>query len=848
MALTTQTKSQLTTLFDKRQLALDPVELIAYEMDASFETATPDGVFYPESTEDVSRIMTWANETGTPLVARAGGTGLAGGALAEQGGIVISSSRMNSIDIDPQAQTVIAQAGAVNQVVDGMVKAHGLYYPPDPASGRASCIGGNLGTNAGGPHCFKYGVTTNYITGLQVVLADGEVVQLGGLALDYPEYDLCGLIVGSEGTLAVATEAYLRLVGNPPAVRTMMVAFDSEQQAGIAVSEVIKSGLVPATLEMMDQRAMQMIEEATGVELPSHAGAALIVEMDGYPESVGSQIEEIADVLSANGGMDLRIAQSEAERQQIWYGRKSAAGALARIAPSYYLTDVTVPRSYLGEMLKRVNDLCDANGIRTMSVFHAGDGNLHPLMLCDSNDPELMERIHHTGKEVIELCLEYDGSITGEHGVGMEKRDYMPMMYTDNELHTMLQIKDVFDPQNLLNPGKIFPQMSLTPTYAEPAMPSEQTFAPHNADEAASAFAAFSDANKTASTVNGHADFYISTANLQGIHKFAPDDLYVTVGAGTPLQEVNDFLAEHGMQTLLASPRVDTTVGELLDQNINSPQRIRYGSVRDSLLCATVALPDGRTIRAGRPVVKNVAGYDLPKVFVGAHGTLGLLTEATLKLVPLPRAKKTIGVAVDDLSRGILWARESLKQPLVASGVVIAQAENQASFTLQYTTEGLPEDVDAELDIVRNVWQRENAPTAHITPSSATEAWQQFMSIGYTDDVLVRAGLPTKHLDTYVTAIPAEYRTSENLMVDYGNGFVYARHSGDGDVGSDVNAWLAALRKPAVAAGGYAIVMAGSDAVDGDAWGYQPQGLSLMRQLKATWDPAGVLNSGMFVV
>ena len=419
----------LAQLFPKHQLTLNPVEMLTYEVDAGFDRGRPDGVFFPESAHDVSKLMQWATSTNTPLVARGAGTGLSGGAVPEQGGIVISFARMNNVlDLDKRGRSAAVEVGVVNLAFDGLVKQSGLYYPPDPSSGRSSVIGGNLGENAGGPHCFKYGVTTNYITGLEVVLANGRMVRLGGRALDYPEYDLTGLIVGSEGTLAIATRAYIRLIRNPTGVKTMMVAFNSEEDAGKAVSAVIAAGLVPATLEMMDQRIMQIIESFAPVGLPIHAKAALIVEVDGYPESLDTQMEEISDILEGNGGFDLRIAQSEAERAQIWYGRKSAAGSLARLAPSFYLVDVTVPRSRLSETLTDINQICDHYGLVLGHVFHAGDGNLHPCISFDPRNLEIKAKVFEACEAIVKLCISRDGSITGDQGVGIEKRIYMPMM------------------------------------------------------------------------------------------------------------------------------------------------------------------------------------------------------------------------------------------------------------------------------------------------------------------------------------------------------------------------------------------------------------------------------------
>ncbi|MGQ9841051.1 MAG: FAD-binding oxidoreductase, partial [Anaerolineae bacterium] len=437
----------------------NPIELMTYEQDASLDRGVPDAVVLPRTTADVVKIVQWARRTGTPLIARGAGTGLSGGAVAEHGGVIVGFSRMNRLlEFDEVGRSVVAEPGLVNLVLDELAERKGLYFPPDPASGRTATLGGNIAENAGGPHCFKYGVTTNYITGLEVVLADGRVVHLGGRALDYPEFDLVGLLTGSEGTLGLITQASARLLRNTPAIKTMMASFDSVEAAGRAVSAVIARGLVPATMEMMDQKIMRIIEDFVHPGLPVEAGAALIIEADGYPESVGPQIEEIAAILREHEARDLRIAQSAEERDKIWYGRKSAAGAMARLAPAYYLVDGTVPRSKLAETLAEVNRLCEAEGLRVGYVFHAGDGNLHPFILIpDPQDKALLARVMRVGEAFMKFCADQGGSITGEHGVGSEKRQFMPLMYNADELAVMREIKEVFDPDNLLNPGKILP-------------------------------------------------------------------------------------------------------------------------------------------------------------------------------------------------------------------------------------------------------------------------------------------------------------------------------------------------------------------------------------------------------
>jgi D-lactate dehydrogenase (cytochrome) len=856
--------STLTQLFDKRQLATDPAELITYEIDAGFDRGRPDAVFYPESTADVSRIMAWAQTAGMPLVARGAGTGLSGGAVAEHGGVIVELARMNRVlELDAAVRSAVVQPGVVNLALDTLVRQQGLYYPPDPSSGRSSVIGGNIGENAGGPHCFKYGVTTNYVTGLEVVLAGGQVVRLGGRSLDYPELDFCGLLVGSEGTLGIVTEANVRLIRNPPAVKTMMVAFETIGQAGAAVSSAIAAGLVPATLEMMDRRVMRMIEAYAPVGLPVDAGAALIVEVDGHPASLDTQMEEIADILTAHGGFNLRLAQSEAERAQIWYGRKSAAGAFSRLAPNFYLVDITVPRSRLAETLVAVDEVCDRYSLEVGHVFHAGDGNLHPCILFDARDADLKARVFQACDEIVALCVARDGSITGEHGVGIEKRAYMPMMYSGAELAAMREIKELLDPHHLLNPGKIFPAELPASERMSPRLPDgfdpaadAPVLSPASAEEAAAALAALSAAGRSV-RIGGApqgerqgAHIWLSASRLQGIHTYAPDDLYVTAGAGTPLVELQAFLHERQMQVPLAAPWPQATLGGLVAANLNAPLRMRYSSLRDLLLCTKVAMADGRIIRAGRPVVKNVAGYDLPKLFVGSHGVLGLLVDVTLKLTPPPRARRTLCIPVEELAQGLRWAAATARAWLLMSGVVLCQGAQiagapQAPYMLLLTAEGLAEDIAAELDEMAQALRSAGAPApVEVETHTATGLWGEFIATTTADELLARVGVPSNQLLAYWSQLPAAVREATVWFYDAANSLAYAVYAPENADGG--RAWLQAIRTPALALGGYAVVMQAPSALDReiDVWGYAPSALPWMRQLKTRWDPAGILNPG----
>lgn len=856
--LANQSTQTLTKLFKPQQLALHPVELITYEVDAGFDRGKPDGVFFPESAAEVSRIMQWATETKTPLVARGAGTGLSGGAVAEHGGIIIEFARMKRIlTLDPLYRSAVVEPGVVNLVLDNEAKKLGLYFPPDPSSQRSSVLGGNIGENSGGPHCFKYGVTTNYVTGLEVVLADGQIYQLGGEAFDYPEYDFCGTLVGSEGTLAVFTKAYVRLMRNPPGVKTLMVAFPSIEAAGEAVSQVIAAGLVPATLEMMDKKVMGMIEAYAAAGLPVDAEAGLIVEVDGYPAGLDSQMEEVADILTRHGGYNLRIAASEEERQKIWYGRKSAAGAFSRLSPNFYLVDVTVPRSRLADMLAAVNAVCDRHGLQTGHVFHAGDGNLHPAILCDARDPELMRRVFAACDAIIDLCVERNGSITGEHGVGIEKRRYMSVMYTPAELSAMLDLKALFDPAGLLNPGKIFPDERPQLSPVTPALPTTQPFAPTTAQEAAAGLAALTAARQkvtiTSQATAAHADGSIlTTRNFSGITTFAPADLYVTVGAGTPVHELQAFLAEQQMQTALVSPWPTATVGDLLAANVNAPLRLRYGSLRDNLLSTTVVLADGRVIQTGRVVVKNVAGYDLTKLQIGAYGTLGLMVDATLKLYGLPRARQTVAIGATDLPQAFAYAQAITPHLLVSAGLVIVPSQALAMaikepYALLVTTEGIAEDVHSELaELTAQVATLSAPAPMPLTEQTSSSVWAATLAQAGHDALLVRVGVPPKALATYCQAIAPQLAAATQWVSDPVHGLLYL--IAQPAALAAAKAWLTAIRDLAQQAAGYAMIMQLPAAYASSLrrWDQPGQTAQLMQQLRQCWDPQEILNQHCF--
>jgi glycolate oxidase len=437
----------------------DRQELRTYECDGlAHYKVIPALVVLPHTTAEVAAVVRACHQAKVPFVARGSGTGLSGGALPHADGVLIVTAQMRDIiDVDPAAERAVVQPGVINLQVTRAATPHGYYYAPDPSSQQICSIGGNVAENSGGAHCLKYGFTTNHVTGLEIVTPDGDVVRLGGKAPDPPGYDLMGAFVGSEGTLGVATEVTVKLTRLPESVRTLLAAFESTDQAGAATSAIIGAGVVPAAIEMMDALAIEAAEAAVACGYPAGAGAVLIVELDGPAPEVEAQFEQVTAFCRGSGAFEIRIAADDAERALFWKGRKSAFAAVGRISPDYIVQDGVIPRTALPEVLRRIGDLAREHGVRVANVFHAGDGNLHPLVLFDDQVPGQAERAEEASGAIIDLCIEYGGSITGEHGVGADKAKYMPRMFGDDDLQTMQLVRCAFDPDGLANPGKIFP-------------------------------------------------------------------------------------------------------------------------------------------------------------------------------------------------------------------------------------------------------------------------------------------------------------------------------------------------------------------------------------------------------
>jgi len=687
----------LIAIVGRENVLSKPDELLVYECDGLPQHKhRPRAVVFPSSTEETSAIMRELARANIPFTPRGAGTGLSGGALALNSGVVIEMARMRKIlSIDVENRIAVVQPGVVNLHVSRAAAPFGLYYVPDPSSQPTCTIGGNIAESAGGIHCLKYGTTTDHVLGCRVVLAGGEVVDLG---VDMPGYDLLGTFIGSEGTFGIATEATLKLAQAPPAVRTLLAEFVEVNDASHAVSAIIAAGVMPAALEMMDREIIRAVEASVfAAGLPPDAGAALLIELDGIEAGIDDEAAKVTSICMEYGARNCRHARDEAERKKLWAARKGAFGAIGRISPDSMIQDAVVPRSRLPQVLGAAYDIAARYQLRIANVFHAGDGNLHPLICFDSRFVDQVQRVKDAGRELMEVCVAAGGTITGEHGVGFDKRELLPLVFSDADMNAMLKVRAAFDPLGLCNPGKIVPMLRgcgeakavasnngsapqavhapvVSETRIEVATPAEfnldrartllaqivgdanisshngtVTVAPSSAEEISETLKLASSERWTVAPAGGMmwfkstANLIVSTRCLNRIIEHEPADLIAIAQAGVTLTDFNAKLAENG-QWLPLDPPDDgrATLGGVVATGVGGPQQFAYGRPRGSVIGMKVVLADGNMIKAGGRVVKNVAGYDLCKLFTGSYGSLGIITELNFKLRPLPAREATV--------------------------------------------------------------------------------------------------------------------------------------------------------------------------------------------------------------
>jgi glycolate oxidase len=458
MAIAARVTATLEAELGKAGVLWKPADLKLYEYDGGVDKALPEVVVFPRSTEQVVAAVRVARDNNLAIVGRGAGTGLSGGAIARAGGMIVSFARMNRIlEIDIENERAIVEPGVVNLDISLAVEPYGYFYAPDPSSQRACTIGGNVAENAGGPHTLAHGVTTNHVVSLEVVLPDLTVAQFGAQELDVPGYDMSGLLTGSEGTMALVTKIGVRLMRKPEAIRTMLAIYNSVREAGQTVASLTSRGIVPVALEMLDGPMLRMVEAATHAGYPIDAAAVLLIEVEGLTEEVEEQIARIDEVCRMSGAREVRVAHSEEERALLWKGRKNAFGAIGRVSPTYYVQDGVVPRTRVADTLEAIGRIGEKYQIAVSNVFHAGDGNMHPILPFDPRKPGDLERAKKAGDEILEYCISVGGSITGEHGVGMEKMDMMAHLFPEETLDLIKRFKTLFDPECRLNPGKVLP-------------------------------------------------------------------------------------------------------------------------------------------------------------------------------------------------------------------------------------------------------------------------------------------------------------------------------------------------------------------------------------------------------
>ena len=627
-----------------------PHQLATYAYDASNLRGRPGLVLLPESAEQAAACCQLLLSQGAPFVPRGAGTNLAGATVAPQGEVVLSLARLTRVlELDSEGGRALVECGVVNQELQQAAALHGLHYAPDPASMKASTLGGNIGMNSGGPHCLKYGITGHHVLAVEMLDGRGRLAWLGdphGRERRGP--DLRGLAVGSEGCLGLYTRAWLRLLPKPRACRTALLSFPDIQSAVRAVSAIIGAGILPATLELMDPFILEAVERFKPCGYPRGAGAVLLAEVDGEPGGLEAEMQALMALARAEGCQELRLAQDEGERGRLWEGRRGAHAAVAMLRPSVWVEDGTVPRTRLAEAMERLRAIGAAEGLQVGYVFHAGDGNFHPLMLFDDRDPQEMARVRRAGGAMLRACVDLGGTITGEHGVGLDKREHMEYLHGPVPLQVMAELKQLLDPQGLLNPGKLIP-----PEYLAAARPPAQALRAAAAGAQALEPASEAEAEQLARAClargqrlwprgaglhrpapSGFEGVLLSTRQLAQVFDYDPRNMTLEAGAGLSLAAARGLAAADGLGLGFGDGLPgDATLGGVLSAAAGAPLGCRR-AVKDWLLGVTVVLPDGRKLAIGRKVVKNVAGFDIAKLFAGSSGAYGLVLRLILQLAP----------------------------------------------------------------------------------------------------------------------------------------------------------------------------------------------------------------------
>jgi glycolate oxidase subunit GlcD len=944
----------LRAIVGRENVLSEPEELLVYECDGLPQHKHPPrAVVFPTSTEETSEVLKLLAREGVSFAPRGAGTGLSGGALAIDRGVVIELARMRQIlKIDPENRLALVQTGLVNAHLSRAVAPYGLYYAPDPSSQPSCTIGGNIAENAGGIHCLKYGTTTDHVIGARVVLADGAIVDLGG---GRPGYDLLGVFVGSEGTFGIATEATVKLLPIPPAVRTLLADFIDVDDASRAVSAIISAGMLPAALEMMDNLIIRAVEASVFTAgLPTDAQAVLLVELDGNEAGIDEDAAQAAAILKEYGARSVRLATDANERKKLWAARKGAFGAVGRLSPDIMIQDAVVPRSRLPEVLAETYRISARYNLRLANVFHAGDGNLHPLICFDLRRGDDLERVRQAGREIMETCVAAGGSITGEHGVGLDKSSYLPLIFSDDDMTAMLQVRAAFDPSGLCNPGKVIPlprgcgearavatvelsepgavatghslaprsdlpqlaQVGISTTNLSlsniPRSTHKQTLISNKLNEAriAREFSlivgdqsvrrltnpvGIADSNTTRRPLEvapqsseatsqvirlaakeelaavpagaatwidagnrlARADLIVSMRRMNRLVRHEPKDLVATSEAGMTLTAFQNQLAQAG-QWLPIDPPDDgrATLGGVIATGLGGPHSLGFGAPRSFVIGMRVVLADGRPIKAGGNVVKNVAGYDLCKLFTGSYGTLGVITELTFKLRPLPAETRTI-VATGSLASLISAGRKTFAQlspvalELISSRLAHdLQIAESSDCALMIRFMGSPRSVVAETARALKLLRDDGRPCETLAEDAGWWSKLSAVPLRSADELKWRVALRPTDLVAFLdemAAIEKDEPSHPALRWHAGLGDGRLRAIAQAPVyHREAVRALAGLRQKAEDLGGSLVLESAPDDIrdEFDAWGDFGSTAELMKRVKAQLDPTNSLSPG----
>lgn len=779
---------ELGRLVGPAHVSAGRVDSEVYSYDGSLALGTPDAVVFPADARETAAVIRAASREGVPCTPRGFGTNLSGGSVAPRGGVVLCFSRMNRVlGIQPERRCAVVQPGVTNLELQNALAPLGFYYAPDPASQKVATLGGNIGENSGGPHCLKYGVTTNHILGIEAVLPDGEITRFGGPALDPPGYDVRGLFVGSEGTLGAVTEATVRILPKPESVKTLLAIYDDVANAARSVSGIIARGIVPATLEMMDRPVMNAVEDSIPCGYPRDAAAVLIIEVEGPAAGLESEAESVREICAANGCRSIREARDAAERDLLWAGRRGAFGAIARIAPNYLVNDCTVPRKRLPEALAQVAAIVEKHGISHGNVFHAGDGNLHPLLFFDARDADQVDRVRKAGWEIMEACVALGGTISGEHGIGSEKIDAMRMVFSEEDLDFQRSIRKAFDPDDLFNPEKIVPEGEPRKGAAPPPkrrIAGATELIPANEEEACELVAAaLAEGVALQPTGGGWRSDYgnalkraaipLRSDRLSAVVDYDPDNQVVIAGAGMKLATLQKHLSANNQWLPVRPPLADgCTLGGLVALGACGPERLRYGAPRDLLLGLRFVSGRGRPISAGGKVVKNVAGYDVTRLMAGSAGTLGFLTELTFRVLSAPgicRAVCALGPlkACAAAASGLL---SSPLEPTFLSAALQGQDATAEAWELSVGFEGFAVTVEAQTERCAALLQKAGLCIQEPRAYSARDGFHaDYLGRLCESPYLLRADAALDRVDDFVSNA-ADVFHGGNVLVDLGCG------------------------------------------------------------------------------